>query len=167
MQDTEKSTFRSDNTKRLSAFRSEIQFESQMLSSRLGAYLSSQSFLIIAYASSMNAGWSKPGLFVLLVPFPMALLGIVLSMDALRSIRSSYWVIERWNERQNALLEQDRDLANYWPTQHGEDEPPRDPTLSHRFREGTLFAVRSPWIFGITWVYLAGVAIWLFLRGGG
>lgn len=164
MQDTDETIIRSENIKRLSTFRSEIQFESQMLSSRLGAYLSSQSFLIIAYASSMNAGWSKPGPFVLLVPFPMALLGIVLSLDALRAIRSSYGVIQRWNDRQNTLLEQHGYLADYWPTQHGEDKPPRDPTLSRRFREGTLFAIRSPWIFGITWIYLAGVAIWLFLR---
>ena len=51
MQDTDETIIRSENIKRLSTFRSEIQFESQMLSSRLGAYLSSQSFLIIAYAS--------------------------------------------------------------------------------------------------------------------
>lgn len=163
MQDTDDAN-RSENIKRLGSFRSEIQFESQMLSSRLSAYLSSQSFLVIAYASSMNAGWSKPGLFVLLVPFPMALLGIVLSLDALRAIKSSYGVIQRWNDRQNALLEQHGDLADYWPTQHDDDKPPRDPTLGRQFREGALFAIRSPWIFGTAWVYLAAVAIWLFLR---
>lgn len=163
MQDTDE-TLRSENIERLKAFRTEIRFESEMLSGRLGAYLSSQSFLIIAYASSMNAGWAQPGLFVLLVPFPMALLGIVLSLDALRSIRSSYAVIQRWHERQNALLEQHGYLTSYWPTQHRSDEPPHDPTLGRRFREGTLFAIRSPWIFGVTWVYLAGVSLWLFLR---
>jgi hypothetical protein len=116
VQDTDETIIRSENIKRLSTFRSEIQFESQMLSSRLGAYLSSQSFLIIAYASYMNDGWSKPGPFVLLVPFPMALLGIVLSLDALRAIRSSYGVIQQWNDRQNTLLEQHGYLADYWPT---------------------------------------------------
>lgn len=161
MQDT---NARDENIKRLAAFRGEIQFESQMLSGRLGAYLSSQSFLVIAYASTMNAGWAQPGVFVLLVSLPLALLGFVLSLDALRSIRTSYGVIQRWHDRQNALLEQHGHLADYWPTEHGADEPPRDPTLGRRFREGTLFAIRSPWIFGIAWIYLAGVAVWLYLR---
>ncbi|GGF75095.1 hypothetical protein GCM10011402_29710 [Paracoccus acridae] len=161
MEDTD---IRNENIKRLTAFRNEIQFESQMLSGRLGAYLSSQSFLVIAYASTMNAGWTKPGIFVLLVSLPLALLGFVLSLDALRSIRTSYGVIQRWHDRQNALLEQHGDLADYWPTEHGKDEPPRDPTLSRRFHEGTLLAIHSPWIFGIAWIYLAGVAVWLYLR---
>lgn len=152
-----------DSTGRLNSFRREIQFENQMLSSNLGAYLSSQSFLIIAYASSMNAGWSKPGVIILLIPLPLALLGFVLSIDALRSIRSSYSVIERWHERQNTLLEQNINLTNYWPTQHGEDEAPHDPTLSSRFYEASRFAKRSPWIFGTAWVYLALLSIWLFL----
>lgn len=155
---------RSQDIKRLAAFRKEIQFESQMLSGRLGAYLSSHSFLVIAYASTMNAGWAQPGIFVLLVSLPLALLGFVLSLDALRSIRTSYGVIQRWHDRQNALLEQHGHLADYWPTDHGEDEPPHDPTLGRRFREGTLFAIRSPWIFGIAWIYLAGVAVRLYWR---
>lgn len=153
---------RSEDIKRLAAFRNEIQFESQMLSGRLGAYLSSQSFLVIAYASTLTAGWAKPGAFVLLVSLPLALLGFVLSLDALRSIRTSYGVIQRWHDRQNALLEQHGHLADYWPTEHGADEPPRDPTLGQRFHEGTLFAIRSPWIFGTAWIYLAGVAVWLY-----
>ena len=164
MQDTDQTAIRGENIRRLGTFRGEIQFESQMLSSRLGAYLSSQSFLIIAYASTMNAGWAKPGVFMLLVSLPLTLLGFVLSLDALRAIKSSYGVIQRWHDRQNALLEQHADLADYWPTHHREDEPPRDPTLSRRFHEGSLFAIRSPWIFGIVWIYLAGVSVWLFLR---
>lgn len=155
---------RDRDIRRLAAFRDEIQFESQMLSGRLGAYLSSQSFLVIAYASTMNAGWAQPGVFVLLVSLPLALLGFVLSLDALRSIRTSYGVIQRWHDRQNALLEGHGHLADYWPTDHAGDQPPRDPTLERRFREGTLFAIRSPWIFGVAWIYLAGVAVWLYLR---
>ncbi|WP_146038690.1 hypothetical protein [Paracoccus sp. SY] len=92
MQDTD---IRNENIKRLTAFRNEIQFESQMLSGRLGAYLSSQSFLVIACASTMNAGWTKPGIFVLLVSLPPALLVFVLSLDALRSVPTSYGVIQR------------------------------------------------------------------------
>lgn len=97
----------------------------------------------------MNAAWTRPGIFVLLVSLPLALLGFVVSLDALRSIRTSYGVIQRWHDRQNALLEQHGDLTEYWPIEHGEDEPPCDPTLSRRFYEGTLLAIRSPWTFGI------------------
>ncbi|WP_435170374.1 RipA family octameric membrane protein [Falsirhodobacter sp. 1013] len=154
-----------ENGRRLSVYRQEIHFESQMLSSRLGEYLSAQSFLIIAYASSMSAGWSKPGIFLLLVPLPMTLLGLVLSIDAQRSIKSSYQVIDRWHDRQNALMAQKRDLASYWPTQNDDEDAPSDPTLKSNFYRGSRFATRSPWIFIVTWIYLATVSIGLFVGG--
>ena len=140
--------------RRFARYRQEIHFEAQMLSSRLGEYLSAQSFLIIAYASSISAGWSKPGIFLLLVPFPMTLLGLVLSIDAQRSIRASYEVIDRWHDRQNVLMEEKQDLASYWPTRRVAQDTPVDPNLKTTFYRGSRFATRSPWIFMVTWIYL-------------
>ncbi|MDB6452611.1 RipA family octameric membrane protein [Falsirhodobacter sp. 20TX0035] len=152
-----------ENGRRLAGYRQEIHFEGQMLSSRLGEYLSAQSFLIIAYASSMSAGWSKPGIFLLLVPLPMTLLGLVLSIDAQRSIKSSYQVIDRWHDRQNELMAEKHDLSSYWPTRSDHKDAPIDPTLKTTFYQGTRFATRTPWIFIVTWIYLASVSIGLFV----
>jgi hypothetical protein len=153
-----------ENIKQLEAIRAEIKFESQMLSSRLSAYLSSQSFLIIAYGSSMASGWSKPGIFTLLVPLPLTILGLVLSMDAWKSLKVSMRVIEDWHGRQNELLGKHSDLAAFWPSEHSEGEF-YDPALITRFQQGSSFAKRSPWIFAVTWVYFALIAATLYLRG--
>ena len=62
---------------RLDFYRKEIQYETSILSNRTDAYLSAQSFLVIAYASSManlNPEWGK--LFTLVVPPLLALLGL-------------------------------------------------------------------------------------------
>lgn len=138
-----------------------------MLSSSLSAYLSCQSFLMIAFGSSVAVGRSEPGIFTLLIPFPLTPLGIVLSPDAWLSIRTAISVIDQWHGRQNELLENYRELAPYWPTHHEENESMLDATLSQRFCEGSRFTKQSPWIFEMMWVYLLLVALWLFLSGSG
>jgi len=62
---------------RLDFYRREIQYETTLLSNRTNAYLTAQSFLVIAFASSManlNPEWGE--LFTLVVPSLMAVLGI-------------------------------------------------------------------------------------------
>ncbi|WP_019995065.1 hypothetical protein [Aureimonas ureilytica] len=145
----------------LSQYRSEIRFEGEILSARLSAYLTAQSFLVIAYASSMAAGWSKPGLFTLLVPLPLSILGFVLSVDAWASLRASAGEIEAWHRRQQELIDRHRALAPFWPVERADS--PLDPTLDLRFRQGARFALHTPWIFGFTWTYLFGVAIFLWV----
>lgn len=167
MEENEQEQLPRDSLKKLELYRGEIHFESQMLSSSLSAYLSCQSFLMIAFGSSVAVGWSEPGVFTLLIPFPLTLLGIVLSLAAWLSIRTTFGVIDQWHGRQNELLENYQELAPYWPTQREENESMRDPTLSRRFYEGSRFTQQSPWIFGIMWVYLLLVTLWLFLSGSG
>lgn len=165
MAENEQEQLPRDSLKKLELYRGEIHFENQMLSSSLGAYLSCQSFLMIAFGSSVAVGWSEPGIFTLLIPFPMTVLGIVLSVAAWLSIRASSSVIDQWHGRQNELLENYLDLEPYWPTQHEENESPRDPTLSRRFYEGSRFTQQSPWIFGAMWIYLLFVTLWLYTSG--
>ncbi|GEO13660.1 hypothetical protein [Microvirga aerophila] len=58
-----------DKRELLKFYRGEIKFQSDLLSSRLNSLLTSQSFLLIAYASAMSGlvgSWKDP--FALLFP---------------------------------------------------------------------------------------------------
>src|SRR5690606_24437225 len=91
---------------RLLFYRSEIHFESSLLAERTSAYLSSQSFLMIAFASTMansNPDWGN--LFRLVVPAVLALLGLITSLHAMPGIKSNFEVIERWHQKQAELLQ--------------------------------------------------------------
>lgn len=82
---------------RLDFYRREIHYETGQLSSRTNAYLTAQSFLVIAYASSManlNPAWGE--LFTLVVPALLALLGIVNSLHAWPGIQASSEIICHW-----------------------------------------------------------------------
>ena len=58
---------------RLDFYRREIQYETTILANRTDAYLAAQSFLVIAYASSMaNANTQWGDLFTLVVPALLA-----------------------------------------------------------------------------------------------
>lgn len=105
-QDTQGAELFDSPKERLNFYRSEIHFESTLLASRTSGYLSSQSFLIIAFASSMantNPEWGS--LFRLVVPTVLALLGLITSLHAIPGIRASYDVIERWHIKQADLLQ--------------------------------------------------------------
>ncbi len=68
---------------RLDFYRREIHYETTNLSNRTNAYLSAQSFLVIAYASSManmNPEWGV--MFTLVVPPMLALLGLLSTLFA-------------------------------------------------------------------------------------
>ena len=54
-QDTQAGEVFDSPKERLTFYRSEIHFESTLLASRTSGYLSSQSFLIIAFASSIDS----------------------------------------------------------------------------------------------------------------
>lgn len=142
----------------LKKVRDEIQFENGMLASRLSAYLTSQSFLVIAFAGSAGAGWTKPGVFLLLVPLPLALLGLMLSFDALRMMQSSFRVIARWHARQFHILSQRPPGTELWWSDGDEMAPSSGKA---NFRLSSRFSQHTPWLFGVCWIYLACVTIYL------
>jgi hypothetical protein len=88
------STVSTSNLELLRFYRSEIKYQSDLLSSRLSSLLTSQSFLLIAYASAMSGligHWQDP--FTLVFPPVLAVLGLVLSLQAWPGIRAGYAVI--------------------------------------------------------------------------
>lgn len=139
----------------LKHIRAEIRFESDQLSSRLNAYIASQSFLLIGYASAMNAAfghWRGP--FTLLLPPVLALLGFVLSLQAWPGIRAARAVIGRWHAKQEELFARAPELDAY-----------RSGASDGRLRQGVLFAARAPWIFGPAWCYFGALPVWLHVAG--
>lgn len=146
---------------RLDFYRQEIQYETSILSNRTNAYLGAQSFLVIAFVSSMgnaNPEWGK--LFTLVVPPCLALLGILSSVNAWPGIRAAYDIIHHWYYKQSQLLPS-------VPTMRADyDESPLliERESTHKGdQKALLFSVRTPWIFATCWVLLAGWSIYIHL----
>ncbi|MCG7600099.1 hypothetical protein MHM84_09890 [Halomonas sp. McH1-25] len=148
----------------LKFYRSEIQFQSSLLAGRLNAFISSQSFLVIAYAmtaSSLIGQWQAP--FTLLFPPFLALLGLTLALQAWPGIKAAYVVLGEWEQRQDELLAVSRELKKY--DLHAAE---RSPESQHsgiawkHFRQGALFPRYAPWLFSTAWCFFASLPVVLF-----
>jgi hypothetical protein len=150
---------RDESADLLARYRSEIRFESELLSGRLNSFMSSQSFLLIAYASAMGAAhgdWHHP--FTLALPPALALLGLVLGLYARPGIAAAHAEIRLWQEQ-----EQERELVAREPrlSRHLGPSIPggsatetgveAGPEMDVRFRQGSIFALRAPAIFVLAW----------------
>ncbi|MCW2292755.1 hypothetical protein M2262_002805 [Pseudomonas sp. BIGb0408] len=144
---------------RLDFYRREIHYETGQLSSRTNAYLGAQSFLVIAYASSMantNETWGD--LFTLIIPALLALLGIVSSLSAWPGIRASAAIIGHWQFKQDTLLRSEPRFG------HAYDDSPlfcETEACEERYRKSLLFSLRSPWLFSGFWGILGAFSVWL------
>jgi len=144
---------------RLEFYRREIQYETTILANRTDAYLTAQSFLVIAFASCMsnlNPEWGK--LFTLVVPAFLALLGIFSSLNAWPGIRAAYDSIDHWHDKQSELLRSEPVMGLAY------DESPlfSETESSHKgYRKSLLFSVRTPWLFMVFWVILGAYAFYI------
>ncbi len=158
----------SDNTlmfgtpkERLDFYRREIQYETTILANRTDAYLTAQSFLVIAFASCManlNEEWGR--LFTLVVPTFLALLGVVSSLNAWPGIHAAYGIIDHWHFKQSQLLRSEPSMGLAY------DDSPlfSEVESSHRgYRKSLLFSIRTPWLFCVFWVVLAGYCLYIQL----
>src|SRR5688500_11251303 len=144
----------------LNHFRAEIRFENGLASDRQATLISSQSFLVIAYAASMASlrdNWGDT-LTLLLPPF-LALLGLLLSLTAWPGIRASQGVLERWRAKENELLQAQPALAK---RTLASDEDGRADLLRRRY-ESALFAKRAPLIFIAAWCWFLALPIFLYV----
>src|SRR5947209_17747930 len=95
---------RSIKLEKLKFYRAEIKQEYDLLSNRVSSYVTSQSFLCIAFASSMsnlNPHWGN--IFTLIFPTGLALLGIATSIQSHRAIAAAFETIAMWHIKQNKL----------------------------------------------------------------
>lgn len=144
---------------RLDFYRREIQYETSILSHRTDAYLAAQAFLVIAFASCManiNPEWGK--FFTLTVPPLLAILGIVISINAWPGIRAAYDIIDHWHFKQSELLSSEPVMGLAY------DESPLfcEMESTHKgYKKSLMFSVRSPWIFGCFWMALGAFSLYI------
>lgn len=144
---------------RLHFYRDEIKSEFALLSNRVGAHISAQSFLIIAYASAMgnlNPQWGH--LFRLIFPLALSCLGIVNSLQAWLSILAASYTISLWRLKQNELLARNPGLEDY------RVERPLITRRNGRMVDVTherslIFALWSPPTFMVAWLFFALLAL--------
>ncbi|WP_420066560.1 hypothetical protein [Pseudomonas chlororaphis] len=150
---------------RLDFYRREIQYETSILANRTDAYLAAQSFLVIAFTSSMgnlNPEWGK--LFTLAVPPFLALLGILSSLNAWPGIRAAYDIIDHWYFKQAQLLRSEPVMGLAY------DESPLfcERESTHKgYQKSLLFSLRTPWIFACFWLLLGGWSLYIQLTNPG
>ena len=99
---------------KLKFYRSETQHEFNLLSNRVGAYITSQSFLVIAYATSLgntNPRWGS--LFRLVFPIALAIVGLTTSLLVWPGIQGACTTIELWREKLERLYARDPRLDDY------------------------------------------------------
>jgi hypothetical protein len=148
---------------RLDFYRREIQYETTILSNRTNAYLSAQSFLVIAFASSManiNPEWGK--LFTLVVPPFLTLLGLISSMHAWPGIRSAYEIIDHWHFKQSQLLHSSPAMGLAY-----DDSPlfSEHESSEKGYRKSLMFSMRTPWLFSGFWFLLGAFSIYAQVSG--
>ena len=146
---------------RLDFYRREIQYETTILANRTDAYLTAQSFLVIAYVSAMsnlNQGWGE--MFTLIVPAFLALLGVLSTLNAWPGIRAAFRIIEHWQLKQSHLLRSEPMMGLAY------DESPlfcEAETSQAGHRKSLLFSLRTPWIFLGFWVLLGSYSVYIQL----
>lgn len=84
----------------LRSLREDIQAEHTLIASRVTWYVTSQAFLLTAYATSWNAGFQWPGFFHRVLPVA----AIVLSLVILASIYAATWAQDMYLREQAALV---------------------------------------------------------------
>lgn len=146
---------------RLDFYRKEIHFETAILSNRTNAYLGAQSFLVIAYASSMNnlnPEWGA--LFTLVVPILLSVLGLVSALHAWPGIKAAYQIIDHWYFKQAQLLNSEPSMGQAY------DESPlftEHESTEGGYRKALKFSMRTPWIFSLFWILLGAFSLFINL----
>ena len=123
-----------DKLERLYYYRREDAQEWNLLSNRVSAYITSQSFLVSAYAISMgnqNKDWGDA--FTLWFPLIVAAVGILASWNAYPGIKGASDILFLWHKKQRRLfyknpdapvLEQDERMADFYDGRVWSDPKP-------------------------------------------
>lgn len=148
-----------DNTQQLDHVRAEIRSEIGLLNDRLNALMSSQSFLVIAYATSLSSSNGDfSGVFTIALPPLLALLGGALVLEAIPSLRAALRALNDWRQREAALVGSSPGLAPYTLAV---DEPSRQ-AVEQRQHQGRHFASRAPAIMLTAWLLLLALPFGLY-----
>jgi hypothetical protein len=149
---------------KLRFYRAEIQHEFNLLSNRVNAYITSQSFLVVGFALAMgnlNPHWGS--LFRLIFPPALALLGIATSIQAWPGIRGACDSISLWREKQQRLFEHDPSMDDYRIERPiVQSSQGRSMDIIHE--RSLWFAKCCPWIFATGWSVFGLLALVLSFK---
>lgn len=153
----------SGKLEKLKFYRAEIKQEYDLLAGRVNSYVTSQSFLCIAYASSMgnlNPQWGN--IFTLVFPIVLVWLGIATSIQASRGITAAFRTIELWHIKQNKIFENDSALEDYHLIRFNPSDTASPQDLI--YVRGLAFAKWSPRIFLAAWGIFGALAVFLHFK---
>lgn len=144
---------------KLTFYRSEIQHEYTLLYSRVSTYVTSQSFLTIAYASAMsNRSSAFNDFFSLWFPMILVLIGIVTSLTVRGGVNGAIQTIALWHIKQNKLFESDPLMADYHVERHLKKD---DKPVDAKHRRILEYAQVMPYVFLTGWILFALIDIYL------
>ncbi|MHA6299890.1 hypothetical protein [Devosia sp. CAU 1758] len=142
--------------------RNEIRAEISLLNSRLNALISSQSFLVIAYGSALAAAyddWANP--FIVILPPILAILGLVLVLEARPGIFAAQEAMAHWREREERLIDQYPELTQFTLATDGAERE----RMHLRQHAGTKFSTRVPLILLAAWGVFFALPFILYFLG--
>ena len=136
-----------DHFERLKFYREELKYEYGLLSNRLGLFVTSQSFLVSAFAG-LSASMRYPATVWMIGS--VALLGITISILIRIPIKLSHVSLKKWLALERKLLTADSQLSD---TVFGEGETPcfYDDTEAG---QSMHFSNAAPTVFIILWAVL-------------
>lgn len=148
-------------------YRSEIRFQGTVLSNRVNTLISAQSFLLIAYATTMSGllkNWQSP--LTPLLPPALAIIGVFLSLQARSGIEAALSVLDEWRCRQRNLVSDTPALSRYDVLSSADRPNDQEPVEGlKRFTEGARFSKHAPAMFLVLWSYLLVLPFVMFLFG--
>jgi hypothetical protein len=159
---------------KLKYYREEDKHEWNLLSNRISSYITSQSFLVTAYAVSMgnqNPRWGS--WFTLFFPLILSFIGIATSYRALPGITGAVRVIELWHKKRDKLFfqnpEKDRQEKDTRMDDFRDDRPMKnanyqgEKSIDEIHNRSLQFAITAPWLFGASWFCFAVLTIILHI----
>ena len=141
-------------------YRDEDNHELQLITSRLNALLTSQSFLLAAAAGVFFGFKSDPSMQNLLLVSVIAALALLIAASAAMAITIGCSVLRAWHRKGTALIAEDEEKEDEKQVLKGLHLHRKRPDLNHILSVDVCFQL-PPYVFSGLWI---AVILWLWWR---